>query len=673
MNSLFPVLSERKKEESDGWSIFMTRFILTLFWSAVTIVAVISPAQAQSAVAAAPSVLDEIVVSATRLPTPSLETPEFVTVITGKQIQDSTATTLGELLSSRANVHVVSDGPAGTLTTVSVRGSTSTQVLVMVNGVPLASSRDGIVDLSQIPLSSVKRIEVVRGGESSVYGSNAIGGVINIITKGAEAPSVDVKLENGSYLPRDASTVSPSQTKTLVPANALALVDTQKGSATVSAQLGKADLTVTGGFTRAANGFVWNDTTGIGGWRRESNAGGTSANGYANLSAPVAGGKLSASASLSYTNYGSPGTLAYPSAATQSRTMASGAATYQTGHFLSDSISMTSHAFYQYDNYTYLDPAYGNTDSTTNSVGGDVTQKAALADVAALVYGASVRYDAVDSSDIGRRKRLNIGGYLSAPIYASGSITVTPSVRYDYFSDFSGGFSFMLGTVASLSESSALKASLYESYRVPTLIDLFYPGYANPNLKPETAYGGDIGYSVRGGSLSLDAALFTRYVLNQIVPDSVTYIPENLRRTLIPGIELQTTAQISREVTLNLNYSFIYSMLLADQNASYSLADDRRVPYVPMHSLAASVSYTHGGSRIAVGEQYVGKQYTDSANTESTALAGYVDFNLSYSQQISRNMKFTFSVKNLFNATYQTQSGYPMPPLSIWTGLGVRL
>jgi len=649
----------------------MTRFILTLFWLAATIVTVTVPAQAQFA--AAPSVLDEIVVSATRLPTPSLDTPEFVTVITGKQIQDSAATSLGELLSSRANVHVMSDGPSGTLATVSVRGSTSTQVLVMINGVPMASSRDGIVDLSQIPLSSVKRIEVVRGGEGSVYGSNAIGGVINIITKSSGASSVDVNIKNGSYLPRDASTVSPSLARTSVPANALDLVDTQTGSATVSAKLGESDLTVTGGFTRAANGFVWNDTTGIGGWRRESNAGGTAANGYANLSAPLAGGTLSTSGSLSYTNYGSPGTLAYPSAATQSRTMASGSATYQTGQFLSDSISMTSHAFYQYDNYTYLDPAYGNTDSTTNSVGGDVTQKASLGDIAALVYGASVRYDAVDSSDIGKRQRLNIGGYLSAPIYASGTVTVTPSVRYDYFSDFSSGFSFMLGTVASLSKSSALKASLYESYRVPTLIDLFYPGYANPNLKPETAYGGDFGYSVRNGTLSLDAALFTRYVLNQIVPDSVTYIPENLRSTLIPGIELQTTAQLSPEITLDLNYTFIYSVLLADQNSTYTLADDRRVPYVPMHSLAASVSYTHGRSRIAVGEQYVGKQYTDSANTESTALAGYVDFNLSYAQQISRNMKFTLSVKNLFNATYQTQSGYPMPPLSVWTGLGVRL
>ena len=174
----------------------MTKFIVTLFWSAVTIVAVTLSAQAQAA--APPPVLDEIVVTATRLPTPSLDTPAFVTVITGKQIRDSAATTLGELLSSRANVHVSSDGPSGTLTTVSVRGSTSTQVLVMVNGVPLASSRDGIVDLSQIPLSMVKRIEVVRGGESSVYGSNAIGGVINIITKSAGTPRVDGRIENGS-------------------------------------------------------------------------------------------------------------------------------------------------------------------------------------------------------------------------------------------------------------------------------------------------------------------------------------------------------------------------------------------------------------------------------------------------------------------------------------------
>ena len=110
-------------------------------------------------------------------------------------------------------------GAEGATKSVSIRGSTSSQVLVLLDGIRLNSSRDGGVDLSSIPMEIIDHIEIVRGGESSLYGSSAIGGVINIVTKKAEKPSISLSVTNGSYIPHAANTVSSILTPTPVGAN----------------------------------------------------------------------------------------------------------------------------------------------------------------------------------------------------------------------------------------------------------------------------------------------------------------------------------------------------------------------------------------------------------------------------------------------------------------------
>ena len=172
---------------------------------------------------------------------------------------------------------------------MSIRGSTSSQVLVLLDGIHLNSSRDGSVDLSTIPLEIIDHIEIVRGGESSLYGSSAIGGVINIITKKAQKPSISLTVTNGSYIPHAASTVSSSFATTQVAANPRDFLDSQNVNVSIEGNFGNLGLNGGGSFTRAANEFTWDDTTGINDWRRRTNADTTAGSGFAGIGAAFGG------------------------------------------------------------------------------------------------------------------------------------------------------------------------------------------------------------------------------------------------------------------------------------------------------------------------------------------------------------------------------------------------
>ena len=195
-----------------------------------------------------PPELNEVVVTATRIDSPILEAPSFVTVISQKDIQESSATDLSGVLSEQSGVVVNDYGPQGQGKTVSIRGSTSSQVLVLVDGIRMNSSFDGSVDLSRIPMDSVDHVEVVQGGASSLWGTGAVGGVINVITKKPGAPSIDLSLTNGSYIPHDATAVTESGS-TSVPASAMSLLDSQKVALSFSGKAGDIGLTGGGSFT----------------------------------------------------------------------------------------------------------------------------------------------------------------------------------------------------------------------------------------------------------------------------------------------------------------------------------------------------------------------------------------------------------------------------------------
>ena len=144
------------------------------------------------------SIFEPVVVTANRYAQNVSNTLASTTVITRQDIEESTAISLDDLLSSVNGIDVKSSGSFGKSSSVFMRGTNSSHVLTMVDGVKLFSATGGSTAYQHIPLSQIERIEIVRGPRSGLYGSEAIGGVIQIFTRqGKKETASAIIIEQG--------------------------------------------------------------------------------------------------------------------------------------------------------------------------------------------------------------------------------------------------------------------------------------------------------------------------------------------------------------------------------------------------------------------------------------------------------------------------------------------
>jgi len=630
-----------------------------------------------------PQELAEIVVSASRVETPVLLAPGFVTIV---RTSEPGTSGIIKALESAGGVSVSDYGLSGSVKTVRIRGSNSSQVLVLVDGVKLNSERDGAFDLSLIPTANIERIEIVRGGGSAVYGSDAIGGVVNIITKKASKTSLTVTAQNGSYIPHEGKKVSEGMVEEDADANYLNLVDSQKVEIFGTTRIGDVGITAGGNFLRAENAFSWKDETYIDDYRQSVNADQLAGAGNVGVFLKALGGELSLKGDFASSEKGVPGKLSDYYLSTDARqqdTSASFIGAYTNKSFLSYAGSLDVKSFAKYRSLGYEDAPDTDSEHNEFAFGIDATHAMDLS-AFSVVSGFSAQYDTVDSTDIGDKDRTNGALFLSLPVYLSGgNLILTPQVRGDWYSDFGAALGAKFSAVMLLSESLSMKLNTAYAFRAPTLNDLYWPTdiygtHGNPDLEPETAYTLDIGAGIDTATVKGSTAAFVRYTKDEIswgddptTPlDPYDYTPLNLGSTFVPGIEADVSLQLPFGFFASGNYTLAYSFLLEDGSGkSLSLSDDRRVPNLPTHSGGISVGFEKAGNRIELSGDFVSSQYLDTANTKT--LDGHAVFNIEYERMFSENAKASFAVKNLFNAVYENVSGYLAPPISFWTGVSV--
>lgn len=146
--------------------------------------------------------LEEINVVATSTPTPNDQTGSSVTVVTAEQIREMQRRTAPEILQSVPGLNVVQTGGAGGYTNVFMRGTNANHVKVLIDGIEVndPASANGTFDFGQLLAGDIERIEVLRGPQSGLYGSDAIGGVISITTKKGDGPAkITALAEGGSF------------------------------------------------------------------------------------------------------------------------------------------------------------------------------------------------------------------------------------------------------------------------------------------------------------------------------------------------------------------------------------------------------------------------------------------------------------------------------------------
>jgi vitamin B12 transporter len=149
----------------------------------IVMLAVAAPAAAQET-----KKVDPVVVTATTVDTPSEQVGVALSVVTGEDIKTYHYPTLDDAFRNIPGVSVHKSGGYGKLSTMTIRGANPNQVLILVDGVRVSSPTLGQTDLSDISPDLIERIEVIRGGQSTLYGADAIGGVVNIITKKGAGP-----------------------------------------------------------------------------------------------------------------------------------------------------------------------------------------------------------------------------------------------------------------------------------------------------------------------------------------------------------------------------------------------------------------------------------------------------------------------------------------------------
>jgi outer membrane cobalamin receptor len=314
-----------------------------------------------------------------------------------------------------------------------------------------------------------------------------------------------------------------------------------------------------------------------------------------------------------------------------------------------------------------------------HTLGLELAQELSLAAFAQLVGGANLQVENALSTAIGRKGRVSGGLFLEAPLYLSSRLTLTPMLRYDLYTDFPASLTYKLAAVAALSPALSLKASAARSYRAPTLNDLYWPNdgmvSGNPDLRPESGYNAELGLTALNERLQLNLFAFLRYVQDGIQWAFTTiYQPVNIGEALYPGLEAGLELGLLKGLRLSAGYTFLYSYVLSSGGVDYTLADDIRAGYAPVHSLDAGLVLELGATRLGLNAQYVGQRYSAVEGEFGTrSLDPYLVLNAEVRRVLGDHWVLSLEGKNLLNQVYQSLDGYPMPPLSLWVGAELKL
>ena len=463
------------------------------------------PALAQSASPAVPTFQDTLVVSASLEPEARKETPASVTVISGQEIQDRQVTSLADAVSIAPGITVAETGSPGQQTSLFLRGAESDQTLLLWNGIPLNDPYFGGVNWQFVPTDGVDRVEVVRGPFSALYGSNAVGGVVQVLTGTRQGGTL--RLEGGEH-------------------------DYGRAALAAGADLGGLRLDAIG-HVRRGNGVLENDffdseelvTRGL--WTLQ----------------PGVSLGLLARANDSQTGIPFSGATATPhrTISWQEREVAVPFQAAQGSWEVTAQVSRTT-----FDS-AYRDPddPFGFTASDTRSEGlrGRTVVTWHAPEGFWISGGTEVeRLQVTDSSSFGTNldgSRQRTWAAFGQASYGRGPVRLDVGLRRDDNDVYGGQTSLRAGTVVDAGAGVRLRASYGEGFRAPSLGELFFPGSGNPALRPESSATWEVGIEREAGGFRAALTGFETRQRNLIDFDFATFRDVNVGRTRSRGVEAE--------------------------------------------------------------------------------------------------------------------------------------
>ena len=496
------------------------------------VLAVLFAAPASVSAQVLPQVAEDVVVTATAGPEEEKQLGVATTVITRPEIEKSGRVTVLELLRSVPALEVVQSGSDGSLTSILLRGTNSTQTLVLVDGARVNSAYFPGYDFSGLTTENVERIEIVRGPFSALYGSDAIGGVVQIFTRPPqEGFSGAVTAEGGSA---DSATASAFVTAGAGPISAAA-----------SYRFGNTNGDVPNSNWRENNGSARVD------WQASADARigieGSILSGRVGSPGPVGAENLEANTVFREER------IALPVRWTLS-------ATNQLSGFVASVWSKPE----------YNDPLSDYASQTNaRTLQAQVTDTATLG-IHTLTAIAMWNQSHVTSTDTFGTpldgQDTTIWGIGAQDSVTLGQFSVTGGLRYDGNSQFGDAVS-PRGAIAWLSKDQRwkLRAGGGSGFRAPTVGELYFPFYGNPDLKPERSVSWEVGgeaYLGRGGRV--EVTYFWNDLKDLIVYDFASSQTENIGSARTQGVEVGYRQQILDALAVQASYTYLDAVDLTD-------------------------------------------------------------------------------------------------------------
>ncbi len=572
--------------------------------------------------------LPDIVVTAERVGQDQSAVSADVTVIDREQIERSQARTVADILRLQAGIDVAASGGPGKVTSVFLRGGNSGQTLVLIDGVRVGSATTGGFDWAHLSTADIERIEIVRGAQSSLYGADAMAGVIQIFTRtGAEGNKVRLRSEAGGHA-SSSGTLSVSG----------------QGDGGVLYALSASGLR-TAGVSAAANGTE-NDP-----YRRGTMSG--------SLGLPMGQGQLELRSRIVDGNTALDGGFPLGDVLNFTANVRQAVHSLKMNYPFSDTWESSIQLSRSTDEVVSRDPAGGFNNSDFRTRIDQLTWQNHLdLDAFSLLAGIDAYRSKGYSQSAGLDRAVSQTAGFAAFGYSMDFAEFHASIRHDRNSATTNQTTYKLGVAAYPLDSIKLSANYGTGFKAPSLNDLYFPASAfsagNPDLKPERSRGWDVGlayhYQQDDWQGRLKLVWFQQNYRDLIVwqglPPTFFFTPTNIGRARARGIEVEW----------DLRYGPAY---LQGAWTRLDAKDLRTGDWLPLRARGRG-HVTIGGEYLGLGMEavlhMVGSRYSSPGN--QNLMQAYQKWDLHLRYAIDDRWSLTARVENATNKAYEEVAGY---------------
>lgn len=565
--------------------------------------------------------LDTMVVTANRIAAPVINDAQ-VLVFDRAAIEQSGAASLADLLVTQAGFEFSRSGSPVHATNLYIRGLESKQLVFLVNGQRTGSATLGTSEFQLIPVEQIERVEVFKGTRSAVYGADAQGGVVNIITR-------------------------QNTTGTSVMASAASDQTLQAGVRTQT-QIDRLGLYLNALHNRSAGYDLEGDSANDDdGYRRNALNTGVS---YA----------LTSEQSLNLDIQINRGNTEFDNAWSGSDKTDYDNRVYTLGYdYHTEKLNVRAQAGRSYDrNWTYDGDEHRGAGSdyySTRSDTAEVTASGWLGTQHNLILGADTREITLETRPVEYDETsADNTGLVAAYRFITDLVSVEAGTRYDDNSNYGEFWSFNTAATLNLGAYGSVAAGQATGFRAPTFNDLYYPGFSNPDLEPEISriwsldYTLDVTAGDSAGTLVVSGqrALFN----NQIQYNSATYLSENIGRSVINAASIDWTQ----------NWTQAFStQLIQEWTEAENLTNGQTLPRRPVRSTKANIAQQWNKVTATAGLQFRDQAVEYDFMGQAQTIEAYTLVNIGADYRLTPDFTLAGHINNLTDRDYESVVGYP--------------